>query len=46
LSDSTRHLFFNKYLIIIPYVKIDLLAPQLAPHLAGKIVFASACDKG
>jgi len=33
-------------LITITYVKILLLAPHMAPQLAGKIISALACKKG
>ncbi|NDD90024.1 MAG: hypothetical protein EBZ32_12510 [Rhodobacteraceae bacterium] len=43
---SLRHLPFISLLITITYVKILLLAPHMAPQLAGKIISALACKKG
>ena len=41
-----RHLPFINIVISIIYVKMNLLAPQMAPHLARKIISALASNNG
>lgn len=43
---SVRHIFLIYIFITVTYGNFILLAPQIAPHLAGKIISALARNKG
>ena len=43
---SVRHIFLINIFITVTYGNLILLAPQMAPHLAEKIISALARNKG
>ena len=43
---SVRNIFLINIFITVTYGNLIVLAPQMAPHLAGKIISALARNKG